>query len=436
MLLRAKLNSPSSESRVTGHTGFAEELFIITSLILFSGGPIKLISLGGISSQDFQEGNNPVEQLIFLAIHSTALSILVARRQVLDSLLSSRYRLIMMPMLALLGVIAASALWSNFPDVTVRRGIALIGTTIFGLYLVTQRDLKHQLILLSKTFGCIIGLSFVFAIALPNYGQMGDIHIGAWRGIYIHKNALGSVMTLSSLLFIVQILSNRRRNLIPYCAGLIGSLILLLFSSSKSALLNLLVLIVISILYTALKWSYEVMFPFISGMFLLVVSIGIFLAENFVTLLELMGKDPTLTGRTDLWPYVLDAIAKQPLLGYGYEGFWQGLDSDAAMVWYAVGWKPTHPHNGLVQLLLIFGIVGTVIYLFIFIVGYVKSLSLLRISGNVEYLWPSLFLTYTFMTNISETQVLEYNDISWVLYTMSVLCVFQYSKLKTIRESQ
>ena len=39
------------------------------------------------------------------------------------------------------------------------------------------------------------------------------------------------------------------------------------------------------------------------------------------SLFELMGKDPTLTGRTDIWGYVMPYIYQRPLLGWGYGAF-------------------------------------------------------------------------------------------------------------------
>jgi hypothetical protein len=37
--------------------------------------------------------------------------------------------------------------------------------------------------------------------------------------------------------------------------------------------------------------------------------------------LDLLGKDQTLTGRTDLWPLVIDSIAERPMLDWGYRAF-------------------------------------------------------------------------------------------------------------------
>ena len=48
------------------------------------------------------------------------------------------------------------------------------------------------------------------------------------------------------------------------------------------------------------------------------------------TFLEMIGKDPTLTGRTEIWTYVIQDIWMKPLLGWGYFGFWQLTNPAAA----------------------------------------------------------------------------------------------------------
>ena len=45
----------------------------------------------------------------------------------------------------------------------------------------------------------------------------------------------------------------------------------------------------------------------------------LFLPDVF---LEFLGKDPTLTGRSELWAYVWKDIDLRPLLGWGYAAFW------------------------------------------------------------------------------------------------------------------
>jgi O-antigen ligase len=83
--------------------------------------------------------------------------------------------------------------------------------------------------------------------------------------------------------------------------------------------------------------------------------------------LELIGKDPTLTGRTEIWAFVINDIWMKPLFGWGYFGFWHGNNPAAREISDAVNWTVPEAHNGLLELLLTVGIVGTALFFWLFI---------------------------------------------------------------------
>jgi O-antigen ligase len=105
---------------------------------------------------------------------------------------------------------------------------------------------------------------------------------------------------------------------------------------------------------------------------LLSVGMVVFFMVNESTLLELLGKDPTLTGRTLFWPYVIDNIFNRPFLGWGYFGFWTPFNPIALQIaeaikgddnWYV--WIIPNAHNGLLEALLEVGFVGTFLFGFL-----------------------------------------------------------------------
>jgi hypothetical protein len=66
----------------------------------------------------------------------------------------------------LVGIALASAIWTVAPDITLRRSLLLLGTTLFGIYLAMRYSLREQLQLLSWALGLVILLSIVFAIGI------------------------------------------------------------------------------------------------------------------------------------------------------------------------------------------------------------------------------------------------------------------------------
>lgn len=91
-------------------------------------------------------------------------------------------------LLLLTGLALISALWSAAPIVTLRRSLALVSTTIFGVYLASRFSLKEQLRLLAWALGIAALLSLLFVVVPPHYGiETRGVYTGVWRGIYHQK---------------------------------------------------------------------------------------------------------------------------------------------------------------------------------------------------------------------------------------------------------
>jgi exopolysaccharide production protein ExoQ len=85
---------------------------------------------------------------------------------------------------------------------------------------------------------------------------------------------------------------------------------------------------------------------YIKGGISRIVSIGaaLFVTGAFVLLMlnmdliySLLDKDPTLSGRTELWPYVIDYVYQRPVLGWGFTAFWMLSNPPAGEIMSAVG---------------------------------------------------------------------------------------------------
>lgn len=83
-------------------------------------------------------------------------------------------------------------------------------------------------------------------------------------------------------------------------------------------------------------------------------------------ILGFLGKDETLTGRTDLWYYVNICISQKPLLGWGFSAFWSALNPAAHEISANLGWQVPNAHNGLLELLLELGGLGVSLFALVF----------------------------------------------------------------------
>lgn len=78
------------------------------------------------------------------------------------------------------------------------------------------------------------------------------------------------------------------------------------------------------------------------------------------SIIEWLGRDPTLTDRTLVWADVL-ALKDSPILGVGFESFWLGPRLE--VLWAKWKWQPNQAHNGYIEAYLDLGAVGVALLL-------------------------------------------------------------------------
>lgn len=395
----------------------AEFAFVIIALILCSGGPLTVILSGGASEGDGgkAEPDFSLIRSIFLAVYFvTAMLIIPLWRKAAYLLIKEKF-ILLLTMFTL-----TSCLWSFLPNLTLQRSIGLVGTTLFGVYLAARYPLKDQIKILGWTLSLIILMSFTFAIGLHQYGVMGGIHAGAWRGIYTHKNVLGKIMVLSTTYFWFRISYSRTIDW-RFWLGCCASILLLVLARSSSSLVNFLVLTFTSFAFQTLKWRDRFAIPAILFLLAIISASAFLVTLNLDTLLGFVGKDATFTGRSDLWPAVITMIQRQPWIGYGFSGFWNDFNSEGGYVWKATQWTPPNAHNGILDLLLDLGVVGFSLFLASYLCNLIKSIAIIRATRSSEGIWALLFSTWLILVNTSESSLLIQNNIFWVLYVSIAL---------------
>jgi len=386
-----------------------EKVFSIYALLLFTGAVLPLLRTGGGSEPDSIQGD-PLYQVLAFGVYAfTALLLAAHWRIVLPVIWRARM------MWLLLTIVTCSVLWSTVPELTLRRSIALFGTTLFGLYFAVRFPMRDQLKLLGWALGIAATLSVAFVIALPDLGISTGSHDGAWRGIFVHKNVLGRLMVLSAIIFLLLSVQKSRYRGVRVL-GLLLSVALVVLSTSTTALLILVTLVGFVCVARILRWHYSIL----ASLFISTVAIAIYaalwLSTNFEPVLDSFGKDTTLTGRIELWDSVGEMIRLRPWFGYGFSGFWLGWEGPSAEVWFATGWDPVHAHNGYLDLWLALGVVGLLVFAAGFVWAFVKGSMYIVAGDSADALWPVTYLTFMLIYNFTESAILRQNSIFWVLY--------------------
>lgn len=324
---------------------------------------------------------------------------------------------------ALTGLIFLSFLWSAVPDLTLKRSVTFLGLILFGLNVSARYSLREQLFILAWTMGILVGINFIFTLALPSVGIETGEHGGAWRGVYVQKNLLARMAVLSSITFLLAALeSHSKRHILWIGLGL--SVLLVLLSTSKGALVTFIVLLIILPLFSALRASRSMALPLFIIALLCVSFFVIVLIGNTESIVKFLGRDLTLTGRTGIWSVVIGKIAQHPWVGYGYKGFWLGLEGDSADVWYETFFMAPHSHNGFLDVTVELGLIGLSFFLLTFGKSCVRAIAWLRLNPTAEGLFPIMYLLFIVLYNLAENTLTDPNYFVWALYssiTTSVL---------------
>jgi exopolysaccharide production protein ExoQ len=395
--------------------GLLEYGFGVGSLLVYTGGVIVLVTSGGQQEYEEVAYDNSLIRIAYFTIYGITVLLLSLRwRKTLQTLRQDYW------IFSLVLIAAISFIWSFEKSNTLKDIFTITGSSLFGLYLASRYTLKQQLELMSWTYGIVIVLSFIFAVAIPKLGIMGAAHQGKWRGVFSHKNGLGQSMVYSFLAFMFLTYQTKKHKLLMWF-GMILSTSLLLLSASTSSMFNLFILVVVFFVLYIVRLPYLLMIPVIT----LIITIGeafyLWSIDNSGAIFNSVGKDATLTGRTDLWQLTTDMIWKQPWIGYGFGGFWQGLNgAGSGYILRAVTWTPSHPHNGFLQLLLDLGILGLSIFAIGFFVTMIRALNLIRSTTAVAALWPIVHMTQLLITSTTETQLFASNNVGWIFYVAIV----------------
>lgn len=319
-----------------------------------------------------------------------------------------------------IGFILISTIWAADFGESIYFNFKLIGTILIGISLGARYSTKEQLQISAWAFGIAIVLSIFYGLFLPAKGlHIDGAWAGTWKGIYPHKNVMGRNMVFSTIIFFLQAKScNQYKSLMWIGAFLSFTLVIL--STSATSLVIVLTLLSLFPLYQALRWSYNWLIPVMS---IVVFSSGViilFFVSQLETILIVLGKDITLSGRIPLWELIINKINERPWFGYGYGGFWTGWNGESADIWRTQTWEPNGAHNGLLDIWLAVGIVGVILSAIVFITVFFRSLNYLRWTKSADGLWSLWFLTLLVLTNITES-TFESRSIMWVFYSAVVI---------------
>ncbi len=321
-----------------------------------------------------------------------------------------------------------SVLWSIEPLESAERVFALWGGLCLIQYFVwrvsTAQMLRHMF------FACwLINLScLVGVVIMPDQVFHTD---GPWagtlRGVFFHKNALG-YFCLFSLLISVDAWRRQTLSRLWSWSNLLMSGGLLLACQSMTSLL----VAVLSVVVYRLAWSMVIS----AKTRMLVMCLALIVGLGLLALLhlgggqwlvELLGRDVTLSNRVPIWQILSDYLAERPWLGFGYQAFWDQESYRVDYFSYLLGFAPHYSHSGYLELKLDGGNVALLLFGICFVRWWVALLSE-RAAHLPE---TPLFIAYLFafaVVNTVEVKLMQKNEFTWLFLVYIAACLHRTPK--------
>lgn len=344
----------STEEWLTKEPGLIEWVVFVIVLLIQQGAFVSLpMLLQGMTPAEARDLDNPVNRAAIALSIFCVTWICVPRLRVLVGIARANALIVLF-----IGLVVSSIGWSIHPDISMRRALSYILTVSVAVLLPLRFGIGRFMQVLSLSFALSAISSLLFSVLAPQYGimQEGDL-AGCWQGVFYTKEALGSVMAVAVFVEAYVLADGNGRSRWRY--GLLCLyFILIILSQSKTALVTATGFVAGACVFHLWKRHRGLgrvgIMAIVSTVLMALAAIRL---EPKLTF-GLLGKDSTLTGRTLVWPLVLELIEKRPLLGWGYRAIWGSGDAIASRIDDIAGFAVPSSHNAFLEVALQLGLAG------------------------------------------------------------------------------
>ena len=259
-----------------------------------------------------------------------------------------------------------SIVWSDYPLVSLKRWVKDLGNVVMIIIILTEKDAIRAMAAVFLRYAyLVIIFSVLFIRYLPDLGRYYDPW--TWEaffgGVAGNKNELGCAVLVSGLFLVWDWIERQRAgsgvdklDLASRFLLLLMSLWLIHVAQSSTALLALIIGagIVVLMRFSGARMQVNHLGKYGLGIGLVLILV-FSTSDGAGWVLETLGKDITLTGRTELWSELLREPVNS-LVGAGYDSFWLG--ASAERIWRMFYFHPTQAHNGFLETYLNGGYIG------------------------------------------------------------------------------
>ncbi len=326
------------------------------------------------------------------------------------------------PAVLLVVLAVVSSLWSLDPDVTLRRSFNVLGGTFIGLFFVMRLTPSQFGQVVGRMFFAICVLTIVSVVLVPGLAIHHDQHYPALRGLFPHKNAMGSAMSVGFALGLALLAGRNTKGLGIMLALMAGGLGLA--SLSRTVWMNM-ALVSLAFAGVGAVRSFKsagIIMTWGTALLLGFVILTSGLQGLMGTLASSMGRTTDLTGRTEIWNALINVLGNGPLwFGFGFESFWTSYRGALSLDWGLSGFIPYHAHNGWLQMMTDLGTVGTLMMTWALVKGLLRSYRGATQARETMVLFSFLYLVYYTIANFTEARFLMRDQFYWIAFLYAAI---------------
>lgn len=311
-----------------------------------------------------------------------------------------------------------SILWSDIPYISFKRWVRELVAVIMAFLVLTERDPRQAMqCIFKKIVYILIPFSPVVIKYFPEYGRRYSRWTGVeeWTGVALQKNGLGRLCLIAAFFLIWTLFRRWEKGdasvgkLQTYADVFVLMITFWLlkgppggYSATAIGALAVGLAVFLSLLWMKKYGRYlgaktmTVMMALIIGYGIVTPIVG---GLSFGTdISSTLGRDDTLTGRTEVWADLLPVAMQRPILGHGFGGFWAPLTRKMHDIGEA--------HNGYLEIMLELGFVGILLF----------SMFLLRCCRKAQgelrhdFYWASLWICFLLMAAVHNVTESSLND--------------------------
>jgi O-antigen ligase len=374
-----------------------------------------------LDAVDLTLEGSPFDRLVLIGLLSAGLLVLVRRADRVGALLRDNALLVVF-----FCYCAVSVLWSDFPFVALKRLTKGIGNlTMVLIVLSDPRPAAAVKRFLAWSGFLLIPLSVLLIKYYPALGRV--YNRWTWEvsvtGVAADKNGLGGLCMLVGLASLWRLIEERRQprdapSSRPLAAhAIVLGMVVWLFTKADSSTAVACFLLGAAVIVMTTRFvggEPARVHGLVATIAIAILLVGL-VPNGFTYVVEALGRNTTLTGRTDIWGDLL-AMDLNPWLGTGFESFWLGERSDLLAQKYY--FHPNQAHNGYIEMYINLGLVGLGFLALLMAQGYRRIVDAYRSNIGLSTLRLAIFTTAV-VYNVTEATFKVMHPI-WIVFLLAI----------------